>query len=254
MKKLVIAFLASLCSSVGFGAIGGAVGGSYIMNQNTLQAGTTFFVSSGTAQNFHASTITFSDGSFMTKAAISGSGASALQVTVNGTQISCPTASIGFDKNFIGFQSPVGTSNITLNPGTTLYIQNTNLPQGATFYVSSGTVGGQLIAQAGSMILTLSPSTTQAFQILNQSSEIATINFYGTESSRWKIGSDVMNQNVRVFGIKDEATGVNVVQISTMDVFSLYGTMNLPMLTPSMPVKTNASSNLVSAQINLNRS
>src|SRR5882672_4345170 len=48
-------------------------GGSFIVNQNSLQAGSTFFVSSGTVVNFNTTNLKFADGTTLTTA--SGGGA-----------------------------------------------------------------------------------------------------------------------------------------------------------------------------------
>jgi len=72
-------------------------------------------------------------------------GSSSLQVTRSGVEITSPTASINFySGDFVG-SSAGTTAQIYLNPSTTNYIWNTStLQSGATFYVSSGTVAGQL--------------------------------------------------------------------------------------------------------------
>src|SRR5258708_4931342 len=41
-------------------------GGSFIINQNMLQSGATFYVSSGTATNFNTTTLKFADGTTQT--------------------------------------------------------------------------------------------------------------------------------------------------------------------------------------------
>lgn len=81
----------------------------------------------------------------------SGGGASALQVTQNGVQITSPTASINFAGPPFLLGNVSSTATVTLNASSvTLQGQNvidltSSLQSGATFYVSSGTVLGTLI-------------------------------------------------------------------------------------------------------------
>jgi hypothetical protein len=94
-------------------------GGSFIVNQNALQAGATFYISSGTATSFNTTTLKFADG---TTQATAG--------TLNGV-------TAGY-----GMTGGGASGNVTVNliPNATAYIQNTaSLQTGATFYVSSGT-------------------------------------------------------------------------------------------------------------------
>ena len=75
-----------------------------------------------------------------------GGGSSSLQVTNSGVQVTSPTASVNFyGGDFLANAIGSTTSQILLNPATTDYVHNTSsLQSGATFYVSSGTVAGQL--------------------------------------------------------------------------------------------------------------
>src|SRR6266446_4544934 len=47
-------------------------GGSFIVNQNTLQSGATFYVSSGTVVNFNTTNLKFADGTTLTTASGGG--------------------------------------------------------------------------------------------------------------------------------------------------------------------------------------
>src|SRR5437773_1896308 len=47
-------------------------GGSFIINQNTLQSGTTIYVSSGTVVNFNTTNLKFADGTTLTTASGGG--------------------------------------------------------------------------------------------------------------------------------------------------------------------------------------
>lgn len=245
MKK-IFAFLAALLAApVAYAAIGSGPGGQFLASPLN--------VSSGTVQSVNVTTITFHDGTKQTTAAVSGGGASALQVKVNGVQISSPTAAILFDANFTGSQSPTGTSNISLSPGSTLYIQNTGSPTpNATSYtlnVGSGTFAGPLYVRSGRYVATLLPSTTVPFQLTNSSSETVIIQIQGSGVNRWRIGSDVKALNSREFDIFNEATNQNSISISTNDVATFAGSINGNTLTASKPVKTDASKNLVSGLI-----
>jgi hypothetical protein len=72
----------------------------------------------------------------------SGGGASTLQVTQSGVQITSPTASINLNSaDFLVSLAGSATSQIALNPATTNYIHNQNtLQSNTTFYVTSGTI------------------------------------------------------------------------------------------------------------------
>ena len=73
LKKLGL-FVASLLSGVGlYAAVAAGPAGSFINNQNTLQQGATFYVSSGTVTNLQTTTLKSNDGTTMTTAA-SGTG------------------------------------------------------------------------------------------------------------------------------------------------------------------------------------
>ena len=120
--------------TAGYGISGGGTSGnvavnlmtnstSYIQNTSSLQSGTTFYVSSGTATNFHTTTLQFADGTTQTTASQGGS-------------ITGITAGMG-----LAGGGSSGVVSLSLVPNSTNYIQNTNtLQSGTTFYVSSGTV------------------------------------------------------------------------------------------------------------------
>ncbi len=75
-----------------------------------------------------------------------GGGASSLGVFKNGVSVSSPTAQINFSGSYWGVNlGGASTATITLIGGNTNYIQNSNtLIAGSTFYVSSGSVSGNL--------------------------------------------------------------------------------------------------------------
>jgi len=253
MKKL-LSFIFALASSASvYAALGDGPGGSFVQNQNTLQAHTTYYVSSGTVTNLQTTNLKFSDGSIQTTAATGGGGgSSSLQVKVNGVQISSPTSSLQFDSNFLGSNPSTGVSAITLNPNTTFYITNSDsLKSGTTFYTSSGTVGGQFTVSTARYKLILTPSTTQAFEIINKSSETAYIQFYGGNTARWRAGPDAKVLNLRTFDIYNEATGMNTISISTSDIITFNGTTVYPNLTPLEPLKLNSSNQVISGLIDL---
>lgn len=66
------------------------------------------------------------------------SGASLLQVTQSGVQITSPTASINFFGNDFKLQGIGSTSTVTLNPATTDFIQNTLSLQTGQFTLTGG--------------------------------------------------------------------------------------------------------------------
>lgn len=252
MRKIVLGTLCALGIGTAHAAIGTGPGGQFIQVTNTLQAGATFFVSSGTVRNLRVSTITFSDGSVQTTAAVSGGSASTLQIKVNGVQISSPTSSLQFDSNFTGNQPSAGVASISLNPGSTLYIQNTNTIQsGATYYVSSGTVSGQLTIRNGAQKVVLMPSTTTLVQLINVSSESAYIQIVGSNTNRWRIGSDVKALNNRTFDIYNETTTVSDISISTADIITVNGTIYMANLTASRPVKLDSNKQIVTGLIDV---
>jgi hypothetical protein len=140
-----------------------AVSGSAILNQNTLQSGATFYVSSGTivgqlSAGGNAYPIgvglggqflqTNGLGALSWQTPASSGGTPALAVNRDGVQVSSPTSVIKFYGNdFNVALQGSATAFVTLNPATTDFIQNSNtLQSGSTFYVSSGTVSGQLSA------------------------------------------------------------------------------------------------------------
>lgn len=106
--------------------------------------------------------------SFDSAPSISG-GASALEV-FSPTEQSSPTASIsigsGLELTVSGSTAIISaTGGAGMSPGATYYIQNTNtLQSGATFYVSSGTVSGNLIV-GGSISLGNPPSTSRTLNV-----------------------------------------------------------------------------------------
>lgn len=253
MKKLLLGLFGLFVALPCMGAIGGGVGGLTITNQNTLQSGASFYVTHGSATVMDVGTLQFNDGSAMTTAATSGGGSSSLQVKVNGTQISSPTASLQFSSSFIGTNPSVGISSISLNPGTTLFIQNTANPLNATqvFSVSSASVKGQFAVVSGVNQIYFAPTSTESIRIINTSSETAYVQYYGSGTARWRWGADPKILNIRDFGLYNVASGVYTIQVSTGDLITLNGTVLISGLTASRPIKTNSSKQLVSGLIDL---
>jgi len=251
MKRLFLS-LFGLFSINCYAAIGSGVGGLNILNTNTLQPNATFYVSSGTVTNLQTKTIKFSDGSTQTTAASGGSGASALSVFVNGVQVSSPTSKIAFDSNFIGTQSPTGVSNITLNPGTTLYIQNTNsLQTGSTFYVSSATIRGPTSILNSTLQALFLPTSTETFSLVNVSSYQVYVLFKASGTAWWRVGNDVTNLKIPEFDIYNATTGIKDIAISTNDVATINAGVILPNLSVSQPVHTNSNKQLITGLISL---
>lgn len=133
--------------------------GSGVLSFNTIASGGGVYPATATASfpfGFSASTGVFSTSLTVggqnvcqangTNCPSSSGGSSALQVTQSGVQITSPTASMNFFGNDFQLQSAGSTSTIALNPATTDFIHLTSaLQSGATFFVSSATVNGQLI-------------------------------------------------------------------------------------------------------------
>lgn len=251
--KRVLSFAAGIFAAASVSAaVGTGPGGLFIQSQNTLQPNATFYVSSGTARNFNTNAIKFSDGTTQVTAATSGGGASTLQVMVNGVQITSPTTSIRFDANFIGANPSVGISSVSLSPNSTFYIRNgASLQTPGQFNVSSATVSGQFLVATSRYNLFFAPSSTQAFQIINKSSEAAFILFSATNTARWRFGADPKVLQARDFGLYNELTGIYTIQISSSDAITLNGNVTISGLTASMPVKTNSSKQLVSGLIDV---
>jgi hypothetical protein len=96
-------------------AYAGPPGGSFIQNQNVLQQGATFYVSSGTITNLQTTNLKFNDGTIQTTAATGGGGSSSLNVSIGGVTVSSPTSKINFSSfTFTAVQGPNGVSNINV--------------------------------------------------------------------------------------------------------------------------------------------
>lgn len=103
------------------------------------------------------------DGSQLTNLPSSSGGSSSLQVTLSGVQITSPTASLNFFANDFKLQGNGSTSTIALNPATTDFIQNTSVLQsGSVFFVSSGTINGNLNLNGGFSTVQIKPATSSA--------------------------------------------------------------------------------------------
>jgi hypothetical protein len=255
LKKLISSILLAGCLLVPKfinAAVGTGPGGSFINNQNTLQSNATFYVSSGTVRNLNTNSLKFSDGTTQVTAAVSGGGSSTLQVMVNGVQISSPTSSLRFDNNFIGSNPSVGISSVSLSPNSTFYIQNkSGLQSPGVFNVSSATVSGQFLVSTSRYNLFFNSSSTEAFKIVNKSSESAYVTFFGSNTERWRFGADPKVLNNMDFGLYNKGTGVYTISISTNDDVTFNSDVIITGLTASMPVKTNSSKQLVSSLISL---
>ena len=153
LKKLGL-FVASLLSGVGlYAAVAAGPAGSFINNQNTLQQGATFYVSSGTVTNLQTTTLKFNDGTTMTTAASGtggGGGASSFGIFKNGVQISSPSAQINFSGNYWDITlGGTSTGTVKLIGGNTNYIQVSNtLQSGSTAYPQFIYVGSSISANS----------------------------------------------------------------------------------------------------------
>ncbi len=117
---------------------------SYIQNRNTLQSGTTFYVSSGTVQNLTATSI---NGTSIT-GNVASSAIDSSSVTKQGNAFNAASQLVLLDSS-ARYPALDGSliTNVTssLSAGSTNYVQNTNsLQSNTTFYVSSGSVQGNL--------------------------------------------------------------------------------------------------------------
>lgn len=258
MKKLFGIFgLILWIKSLAGAAIGTGPGGNFVQITNTLQPNATFYVSSGTVRNLSVSTITFADGTKQTTAAtgIGGGGSTTtLRVSLGGVQISSPTTTINFSSNsFLANESPANSANISLNPGTTLYIQNARSPTTLTqvFNVSSGTVNGQFLTAQNTLQTYMTASSSQAFQIVNTSTQQAFIQFNGAGANQWRVGNDVQALGNSEFGIFNVPGNTKIIAISTNNVTTVNGSIVMNNLTVSRPVKTDSSKVLTSALIDL---
>jgi hypothetical protein len=88
-----------------------------------------------------------------------GAGASFLQVTVNGVQISSPTSTLTLSNNFTGVFVAGATSQIDINSKNIL-LSSSSLQSGTTFYVSSGTVNGPLTVDQANETWSFIPGTS----------------------------------------------------------------------------------------------
>lgn len=132
LKKLGL-FVASLLSGVSlYAAVAAGPAGSFINNQNTLQQGATFYISSGTVRNLQTTTLRFNDGTTMTTAA-SGTG---------GTGSSGPSAYGSlYTKNGAANQT-----NISFTTATLTFFANAGI---STHAVSNATTDSVTVATTG---------------------------------------------------------------------------------------------------------
>jgi len=152
-KKISFFIFSSLLGIKVMAAVGAGPAGSFIRNQNTLQSGATYYVSSGTVTNLNTTTLKFNDGTTMTTAASGsgGGGSSTLGVFKNGVQIASPTAQINFSGSYWGVTlGGTSTGTITLQEGNTSYMQPRNTLQfGTTVYPSFLYVGSSASITGG---------------------------------------------------------------------------------------------------------
>lgn len=176
---------------------GNNLGATYLTNSSATA--TYLQISSATAtylQNSSA-TITYchANGTNCTSSGGGGGGASTLGVNQNGVQITSPTVAI----NALGppfIITSVGggtTAQFTLDPSSvTLQGQNvidltSSLQSGATFYVSSGTVNGPLIANSYSVPQSVGSNTGVIFQNGRTYTNSSTFEWNGTTMSATQI-------------------------------------------------------------------
>ena len=213
LKKLSL-FIASFCVAFPvFAAVAGGPAGSFIRNQDTLQSGTTFYVSSGTVLNLNTATLKFSDGTSMITAASGsgggGGGSSALGVFKNGLQVSSPTAQINFSGSYWGVQlGGASTATITLVGGNTNYIQNSNtLQSGTTFYISSATVLGQFTVASGTAVFKDAMTLSGNRLVKNISPNDYDVLTWDPSESRWLPRSMAADGSTLEIPWKDDVTG-----------------------------------------------
>lgn len=144
----------------------------------------------------------------------------------------------------IDFSSATSRSDVILNRNT--------LQTGSTFYVSSGSVNGQLNVFNGSIRTILVPSATEAMRIINISSHQVFIVIQSSGTTWWRIGSDVTGSAMLPsYDIYNVATGIKDISISTNDIITINGTIAFAPLTASRPLKLNSSKQVTSGLIDL---
>ena len=147
-----------------------------------------------------------------------GSGsASTLQVTASGVEITSPTASINFNDTHFNLTATGTTSQISIDPSSVtlqgqavIKLQET-LQTGATFFVSSGTVDGNLHAntQIFTPIINNNPSTSIILKVLSgpSSENVATFSSNYPNSDIWQSAQSLKLKDANVLGNSLESTG-----------------------------------------------
>lgn len=254
MKKLLLGLFGLFVASASYAAIGGGPGG---LSYNFVETnGST--VTQRQFLNFTGSGVSVADNVVSTRTDVTITGGATtstttLAVSIGSLVISSPTRVLSFNSSqFSGTLTGGTTANISLTSGATFWLQNTNtLQNGATLYVSSGSINGPLSVFRGVLGAFLLPSTTEAFSLVNTSSHQVYMILQSSGTKWWRIGSDVTNLGIPSYDIYNTTTGVKDISISTNDVMSINATASFPSLTASRPVKLNSSKQVTTGLIDV---
>lgn len=175
MKKLLFGFL--FISGLGHASDLYINGSNPINNQNVLQVGTSFYVLLSSSTNSQTGKLCFPDGSCFTTASS-------------------------------GSYGPIFLSTMTAGATNFIFLQNV-LQSGATFYVSSGTIQGQLTAQN---IQALAPNNTQGLGVTgNWSGNVSGIVNYSTYAANGSALETISYGGISLYSFGDSTYTVPIV-------------------------------------------